>query len=125
MFSCHSLIYESMFFFFKQKTAYEMRISDLSSDVCSSDLGRSGGVIHDRRFLVSRPHRLERHGRAGYSVGVAYPAVVRVVVVAADRDAAGQVGEGGELAGVGSGGDGALGFGVADAIVDEIGRANV
>src|SRR3546814_10730933 len=26
------------FFFFKQKTAYEMRISDLSSDVCSSDL---------------------------------------------------------------------------------------
>src|SRR3546814_4650278 len=30
-----------MFFFFKQKTAYEMRISDWSSDVCSSDLGRS------------------------------------------------------------------------------------
>src|SRR3546814_8133358 len=28
-----------MFFFFKQKTAYEMRISDWSSDVCSSDLG--------------------------------------------------------------------------------------
>src|SRR3546814_17126335 len=27
-----------VFFFFKQKTAYEMRISDLSSDVCSSDL---------------------------------------------------------------------------------------
>src|SRR3546814_8314450 len=35
----------SLFFFFKQKTAYEMRISDWSSDVCSSDLGR---------------HRLER-----------------------------------------------------------------
>src|SRR3546814_3143508 len=29
------------FFFFKQKTAYEMRISDWSSDVCSSDLLRS------------------------------------------------------------------------------------
>src|SRR3546814_2433071 len=29
------------FFFFKQKTAYEMRISDWSSDVCSSDLDRS------------------------------------------------------------------------------------
>src|SRR3546814_9277046 len=28
------------FFFFKQKTAYEMRISDWSSDVCSSDLTR-------------------------------------------------------------------------------------
>src|SRR3546814_2701284 len=34
------------FFFFKQKTAYEMRISDWSSDVCSSDL--HGGVrVHD------------------------------------------------------------------------------
>src|SRR3546814_10180851 len=36
-------------FFFKQKTAYEMRISDWSSDVCSSDLRRagdsSGGVM--------------------------------------------------------------------------------
>src|SRR3546814_3221485 len=29
-----------LFFFFKQKTAYEMRISDWSSDVCSSDLGQ-------------------------------------------------------------------------------------
>src|SRR3546814_3186749 len=29
------------FFFFKQKTAYEMRISDWSSDVCSSDLSPS------------------------------------------------------------------------------------
>src|SRR3546814_7050509 len=29
-----------LFFFFKQKTAYEMRISDWSSDVCSSDLFR-------------------------------------------------------------------------------------
>src|SRR3546814_10523816 len=32
-----------MFFFFKQKTAYELRISDWRSDVCSSDLfGRKG-----------------------------------------------------------------------------------
>src|SRR3546814_10105021 len=31
----------SVVFFFKQKTAYEMRISDWSSDVCSSDLGTS------------------------------------------------------------------------------------
>src|SRR3546814_10817117 len=30
------------FFFFKQKTAYEMRISDWSSDVCSSDLAALG-----------------------------------------------------------------------------------
>src|SRR3546814_9028290 len=32
-------------FFFKQKTAYEMRISDWSSDVCSSDLEESLGPI--------------------------------------------------------------------------------
>src|SRR3546814_1591262 len=33
-------MYLCFFFFFKQKTAYEMRISDWSSDVCSSDLVR-------------------------------------------------------------------------------------
>src|SRR3546814_7026732 len=33
------------FFFFKQKTAYEMRISDWSSDVCSSDLMGSLGLL--------------------------------------------------------------------------------
>src|SRR3546814_8279047 len=33
----------SYFFFFKQKTAYEMRISDWSSDVCSSDLREPRG----------------------------------------------------------------------------------
>src|SRR3546814_10818544 len=37
-----------MFFFFKQKTAYELRISDWSSDVCSSDLtfGRQRAAEH-------------------------------------------------------------------------------
>src|SRR3546814_2787812 len=34
-----------MIFFFKQKTAYEMRISDLSSDVCSSDLALRFGHL--------------------------------------------------------------------------------
>src|SRR3546814_11963750 len=51
-------------FFFKQKTAYEMRISDWSSDVCSSDLkgsqARSGLLPADRRlhgtFLCRRPY---------------------------------------------------------------------
>src|SRR3546814_11337652 len=33
-----------IFFFFKQKTAYEMRISDWSSDVCSSDLQDRAGL---------------------------------------------------------------------------------
>src|SRR3546814_19335041 len=34
------------FFFFKQKTAYEMRISDWSSDVCSSDLARPNRIVY-------------------------------------------------------------------------------
>src|SRR3546814_8948337 len=33
-------------FFFKQKTAYEMRISDWSSDVCSSDLPATFRLLH-------------------------------------------------------------------------------
>src|SRR3546814_3109649 len=38
-------------FFFKQKTAYEMRISDWSSDVCSSDLAIAvGDSARDKRF---------------------------------------------------------------------------
>src|SRR3546814_3423097 len=47
------------FFFFKQKTAYEMRISDWSSDVCSSDLRdrgdphRLGGAHHPTRDLAA------------------------------------------------------------------------
>src|SRR3546814_5762847 len=47
----------SFFFFFKQKTAYEMRISDWSSDVCSSDLvlpRRAAGVDWTR--LVKPAH---------------------------------------------------------------------
>src|SRR3546814_5623853 len=39
----------SLVYFFKQKTAYEMRISDLSSDVCSSDLV---AVLHWRRASI-------------------------------------------------------------------------
>src|SRR3546814_3092461 len=67
-----------IFFFFKQKTAYEMRISDWSSDVCSSDLRKSsikerkarqdhhededGGNHHPRSIT------LVRHRRCGCSV---------------------------------------------------------
>src|SRR3546814_9224973 len=36
------VLFLSVLFFFKQKTAYELRISDWSSDVCSSDLAESG-----------------------------------------------------------------------------------
>src|SRR3546814_3146461 len=45
-----------LFFFFKQKTAYEMRISDWSSDVCSSDLATACSQSHERlrrhRFMI-------------------------------------------------------------------------
>src|SRR3546814_16947679 len=40
------------FFFFKQKTAYEMRISDWSSDVCSSDLGGIAILQHVERHVL-------------------------------------------------------------------------
>src|SRR3546814_3879365 len=41
-----------LFFFFKKKTAYEMRISDWSSDVCSSDLFRFEKLKIDRSLVV-------------------------------------------------------------------------
>src|SRR3546814_1493844 len=47
-FACMLLLYilvSFCFFFFKQKTAYEMRISDWSSDVCSSDLAIADGRL--------------------------------------------------------------------------------
>src|SRR3546814_5983847 len=52
---CMHLAVISFFFFFKQKTAYEMRISDWSSDVCSSDLAAHAlalrGQVLQRRKL--------------------------------------------------------------------------
>src|SRR3546814_3711470 len=46
-----------VFFFFKQKTAYEMRISDWSSDVCSSDLLVIGIVVDDAIVVVENVER--------------------------------------------------------------------
>src|SRR3546814_9014252 len=47
------------FFFFKQKTAYEMRFSNWSSDVCSSDLGRRNptwsGTVDELRERLGAP----------------------------------------------------------------------
>src|SRR3546814_3855004 len=42
----------SILFFFKQKTAYEMRISDWSSDVCSSDLLEHAARLGYKRIVV-------------------------------------------------------------------------
>src|SRR3546814_2747255 len=44
-------------FFFKQKTAYEMRISDWSSDVCSSDLREMGGLPHRLAAAAGQPRQ--------------------------------------------------------------------
>src|SRR3546814_9210547 len=56
------------FFFFKQKTAYEMRISDWSSDVCSSDLPAPPYSRHRRTGDVhgaNAAHRLRRRRADG------------------------------------------------------------
>src|SRR3546814_3656960 len=53
-----------VFFFFKQKTAYEMRISDWSSDVCSSDMRQHHRVAQRRqehRGAQLDPLRASRH----------------------------------------------------------------
>src|SRR3546814_7939105 len=50
------LVFRVFFFFFKQKTAYEMRISDWSSDVCSSDLFEADVVLSARRVLLEELH---------------------------------------------------------------------
>src|SRR3546814_3530608 len=49
-----NLLAGSAFFFFKQKTAYEMRISDWSSDVCSSDLSTTPIWTSDCDFPARR-----------------------------------------------------------------------
>src|SRR3546814_7634503 len=74
-------------FFFKQKTAYEMRISDWSSDVCSSDLlVQQGLVLAERQpfgrgaFPGTRDDRLAPLGRVQEDMSLAQPrAIVREV----------------------------------------------
>src|SRR3546814_2910111 len=55
----------SFFFFFKQKTAYEMRISDWSSDVCSSDLVSAShqGAEHGDRRVGKRGFHLAQRSK--------------------------------------------------------------
>src|SRR3546814_20565143 len=57
----------SWFFFFKQKTAYEMRISDLSSDVCSSDLRELRDAQGPRRIGRARKIQGVSEGHGGQS----------------------------------------------------------
>src|SRR3546814_18695733 len=75
-------------FFCKQKTAYEMRISDWSSDVCSSDLegldtGRHAaslsaghvGVLHGNRTYVMQDENGQVQETHSISAGLDYPGV--------------------------------------------------
>src|SRR3546814_18547045 len=70
------------FFFFKQKTAYEMRISDWSSDVCSSDLCVRSRHVGGNALLGRRQSGVER-GAARVRGGMAEPTEVGCVALAA------------------------------------------
>src|SRR3546814_4465284 len=75
----------SVFFFFKQKTAYEMRISDWSSDVCSSDLFGLAHVVPPRHpFVIERIHVIAWRGRLGVVHGFRVD-IGRIVAGAGDR----------------------------------------
>src|SRR3546814_19500260 len=63
------------FFFFKQKTAYEMRISDWSSDVCSSDL--TIGLHLATRNAVEIPMEVAKH-RNGHIPAMRVPSNTRI-----------------------------------------------
>src|SRR3546814_4673644 len=77
------------FFFFKQKTAYDMRISDWSSDVCSSDLPV---VIFDRDRETDRRIAclLERDMIAATAEAVGAPDLADVE---AEREIVGKIGD--------------------------------
>src|SRR3546814_20047320 len=106
------------FFFFKQKTAYEMRISDWSSDVCSSDLAsaataRSPGLFQqvaeaapggdDRAAELAPQARHDRLDRVGVA---AFAGAVKVFgQLAGGHRGTGLVGEVVEQIGRGSGGE--------------------
>src|SRR3546814_2097972 len=63
-----------MFFFFKQKTAYEMRISDWSSDVCSSDLQQSAAQMETlTEVIVTASRRNQTTEEVPYSISVVNP----------------------------------------------------
>src|SRR3546814_2346937 len=81
-----------VFFFFKQKTAYEMRISDWSSDVCSSDLcfchrrGHTLPIRYGRQSALAKPELIA--GIVQYHVGAAENEATAVHM----EDLAGEIG---------------------------------
>src|SRR3546814_7013444 len=104
-----------VFFFFKQKTEYEMRISDWSSDVCSSDLKGD----RDARQVLSLLHRRQGDRRQHRSRSTGQ-------VLRQARDAGCVRGHGGGAQGDRGGSEGGAGDGGVPARCSaQIGRAHV
>src|SRR3546814_3608803 len=99
-----------MCFFFKQKTAYEMRISDWSSDVCSSDLGRGCATIAHPSLVLCGWNSPRRARRIAEDEGSGSRAGGPGCPVGAGRRQSGEWGRRSSIGGVGAGG------------VDQIGR---
>src|SRR3546814_8090226 len=73
-------------FFFKQKTAYEMRISDWSSDVCSSDLSLRARLELENAYLQEEI-RIEGNHRGIIGNSAAIQSILRQVDLVAPTDA--------------------------------------
>src|SRR3546814_9012048 len=89
-----------LFFFFEQKTAYEMRISDWSSDVCSSDLAvrrdmriDPPGIAGDRP--LAEAYLAVRHRGSGRSLGGAEQLSANGPDLARELPVVGRQGDGG------------------------------
>src|SRR3546814_3509955 len=90
------LLFICIFFFFKQKTAYEMRISDWSSDVCSSDLlpeplGKAAALLRTPRRRGAQQHdadqRRQHRRRQHAEFGLAHQLAAIAECEAADEQA--------------------------------------
>src|SRR3546814_3462792 len=104
-------------FFFKQKTAYEMRISDWSSDVCSSDLMADDLMAGNARVMRAAPFAadLMKVRMADAAIGDLDDDVVRAGLAAGDRQRLERT----------IGGVGAIGFGGHATLLDEADRKRV
>src|SRR3546814_7512834 len=118
----------SFFFFFKQKTAYEVRISDWSSDVCSSDLTASASDNDSAQYAAAA--KALSQDKDGKAIVAAEEAVAANPQDGAYRSLLGQAYlSGGRFASAETSFEDALSLGHADAQtvigLAKIGRAHV
>src|SRR3546814_5536559 len=113
-----------LFFFFKQKTAYEMRISDWSSDVCSSDLMKTQIVVLLAASVLALSACKNETPTAQEEAAEAQSAMEQAgdSAAAAMSDAGDAIAEGTDAAAAATG---EAASEVADATQAEIGRAHV